>query len=288
MTIRTDSRDAGRRRPRSSSPGGPLVTVLLSAYAFIAVGPLLLMVSNSLRPSKDIYTDPVGLPIPPSFASYTLAWSKGNFSQYFVNSFVVTTASVLLTIAVAVPAAYAISRSRSRIVGAIEATFLSGLMLPVHLAILPLFYLMDSMRLVDNPVSLVLIYSTIGIPFSVFVLTAFFRQLPMELEEAAQIDGAGSFRRFLTIMVPLVRPAIATVAIFRFVPIWNDFLFPLVLMRSTSHYTLPVGLTSFFGQYQTDWSALFAGLVIATLPLVVLFLLATRQIISGLTAGMSK
>ncbi|GAA3931860.1 carbohydrate ABC transporter permease [Microbacterium soli] len=286
MTASAPASAIRRRQPFSA--GRLTVTILLSLYAFVAIGPLLLMVSNSLRPSRGIYTDPVGLPIPPTFASYQLAWTKGNFSQYFLNSFTVTTCSVLLTIIVAVPAAYAIARSTSKIVGTIEAVFISGLMLPVHLAILPLFYLMDSLRLVDNPVSLVFIYSALGIPFSIFILTSFFRQLPIELEEASELDGAGPFRRFVSVMLPLVRPAIATVAIFRFVPIWNDFLFPLVLMRSPQHYTLPVGLTSFFGQYQTDWSALFAGLVIATIPLVVLFLLATKQIISGLTAGMSK
>jgi raffinose/stachyose/melibiose transport system permease protein len=119
-------------------------------------------------------------------------------------------------------------------------------------------------------------------------MVAFFRQLPEELEEASVIDGAGAFRRFWYIMVPLVRPAIAAIAIFRFVPVWNDFLYPLVLLRSNSHYTLPVGLASFFGQYQTDWSLLFAGLVIATIPLIALFLLASKQVIAGLTAGMGK
>jgi raffinose/stachyose/melibiose transport system permease protein len=122
----------------------------------------------------------------------------------------------------------------------------------------------------------------------VFVLAAFFRSLPRELEEAARIDGAGEFRIFTRVMVPLVKPAIATVVVFRFVPLWNDFFFPLVLLRTTSKYTLPVGLTQFFGEYLTNWSALFAGLTIATLPLVILFVVATRQIVEGLTAGLSK
>jgi raffinose/stachyose/melibiose transport system permease protein len=122
----------------------------------------------------------------------------------------------------------------------------------------------------------------------VFVLAAFFRSLPRELEEAARIDGAGEFRIFTRVMVPLVKPAIATVVVFRFVPLWNDFFFPLVLLRTTSKYTLPVGLTQFFGEYLTNWSALFAGLTIATLPLVILFVVATRKIVEGLTAGLSK
>jgi len=166
--------------------------------------------------------------------------------------------------------------------------FISGLMLPIHLAILPIFYLLDGFGLVDSRLGLALVYAASGVPFSIFVLTTFFRQLPPELEEAARIDGANSWQMFVRIMVPMVRPAVATVVVFRFVPIWNDFLFPLVLLRSRENYTVPVGLTTFFGEYATDWSSLFAGLVIATVPLIILFLVATKQIVAGLTAGMSK
>jgi raffinose/stachyose/melibiose transport system permease protein len=217
-----------------------------------------------------------------------MAWNQANFSGYFLNSIMVTVGAVVISTVVAVLASYAFARSRSRILGVIESVFLSGLMLPIHLAILPVFYLLDGFGMVDSLLGITLVYAAAGIPFSVFVMTAFFRQLPLELEEAAILDGAGPFKRFLFVMVPLVRPAIATVAVFRFVPVWNDFLYPLVLLRSKSNYTLPVGLTSFFGQYQTNWSALFAGLVIATVPLVALFLLATKQIVAGLTAGMGK
>jgi raffinose/stachyose/melibiose transport system permease protein len=170
----------------------------------------------------------------------------------------------------------------------LTAYFLSGLMLPIRLGIVPIFYLLSSFGMQDSRVGLVLIYAASGIPFSVFVLSAFFRGLPRELEEAARIDGAGEFRIFTRVMVPLVKPAIATVVVFRFVPLWNDFFFPLVLLRTSSKYTLPVGLTQFFGEYQTNWSALFAGLTIAVLPLIILFVVATKQIVEGLTAGMSK
>ena len=142
--------------------------------------------------------------------------------------------------------------------------------------------------LISNLWGLILVYSALSIPFSSFILAAFFRQLPIDLEEAARIDGAGYFRTFFSILLPLVRPAIATVIVFRFVPIWNDFFYPLMLMRDRAVYTLPVGLTRFFGEYQTDWATLFAGLTIATIPLVILFVVASKQLISGLTAGMSK
>jgi raffinose/stachyose/melibiose transport system permease protein len=170
----------------------------------------------------------------------------------------------------------------------LSAYFLSGLMLPIRLGILPIFYLLGNLHMIDSRLGLILVYAASGIPFSVFILAAIFGGLPHEIEEAARIDGAGEFRIFLNVMVPLVRAAIATVVVFRFVPLWADFFFPLVLLRTTSKYTLPVGLTQFFGEYLTSWSALFAGLVIATVPLVMLFLVATKQIVAGLTAGMSR
>ncbi|MGO4362610.1 carbohydrate ABC transporter permease [Terrabacter sp. RAF57] len=278
-----------RRPPRVNRPvGGAGASVLLWGYAALALVPLLLMVSNSFRTNADLITDPLGLPAPPTTASYVEAWTTGNFATYFGNSLLVTVGAVAISTAVATMAAYALARGRARIFRWLEALFLSGLMLPIHLAILPIFYLFDGLGLIDSRLGLMLMYAASGIPFSIFVLTTFFRQLPEELEEAAALDGASSWQTFWRIMVPLVRPALATVAVFRFVPIWNDFLFPLVLLRSEDKYTLPVGLTSFFGENATNYSAVFAGLVITTVPLIVLFLVATKQIVAGLTAGMAK
>jgi raffinose/stachyose/melibiose transport system permease protein len=200
----------------------------------------------------------------------------------------VTFAAVALGTAVSVLAAYPLARYRLRGATFLSAYFLSGLMLPIRLGILPVFYLLGSLGLVDQHLGLILVYAASGIPFSVFVLTGFFRGLPADLEEAARIDGAGELRVFARVMLPLVRPALATVVVFQVVPLWNDFIYPLVLLRTTEKATLPVGLTTFFGEFQVDWSTLFAGLVLATIPLVVLFLVATRQIVAGLVAGMGK
>jgi raffinose/stachyose/melibiose transport system permease protein len=185
-------------------------------------------------------------------------------------------------------AAYALARYDFRGNGVLTAYFIAGLTLPIELAVVPIFYLLGSFGMVDSRFGLMLVYAATGVPFSVFILAAFFRGLPRDLEEAARLDGAGEFRIFLRVMLPLVKPALATVAIFQFVQLWNGFFFPLILLRSTDKYTLPVGLTNFFGEYQTNWGAVFAGLVITTLPLVVLFLFLTRQIVSGLVAGMGK
>ncbi|MFV0405385.1 MAG: carbohydrate ABC transporter permease [Propioniciclava sp.] len=279
---------SGRRTGGRSRGVRLLVGIILWGYALFSVVPLLLMLTNSVRTNRELATQPLGLPLVPDFSSYQRAWIEASFATYFWNSLVVTVCSVVLATAVSLLAAYALARSKSRAMGMIESLFVSGLMMPVFLMIVPIFYLLDSLGLVSTLPGLILVYTAVSIPFMVFVLGAFLRQLPGEVEEAARIDGAGSLRTFWSIIVPLVRPAIATVVIFRFVPIWNDFFYPLILIRQPAKYTLPVGLTSFFGEYQTDWSTLFAGLVIATLPLIVLFLVATKQIVAGLTSGIGK
>jgi raffinose/stachyose/melibiose transport system permease protein len=245
------------------------------------------MALGSLRTERQLADKPIGLPLHPAFENYAKAWSEGGFSSYFVNSIVVTVGSVVLGTAVAVLAAYPLARYRFRGRGVLTAYFLAGLMLPIRLGIVPVFYLLNSIGLIDSRIGLICVYAASGVPFAIFVLTAFFRALPMELEEAARIDGAGELRIFAQIMVPMVRPALTTVALFQFIPLWNDFFFPLVLVEDDK-YTLPVGLTRFVAEFEAAHAELYAGLVITTIPLVLLFLLATKQIVAGLTAGMTK
>ncbi|MCB9452526.1 MAG: carbohydrate ABC transporter permease [Anaerolineaceae bacterium] len=261
---------------------------ILLVYAAVVLIPMFIVVSNTMRPTREIYREPVALPSTINFDSYAKAWGEADFSRYFMNSLVITVSSVTLATVVASLAGYILGRYDFRGSRFFSSFFVAGLTLPFRLAIVPLFLLLNSLGLIDNRIGIILVYAATGIPFSVFILSAFFRQLPMELSEAARIDGANEFTIFSRVMLPLVRPALATVAIFQFVPLWNDFFFPLILLRSTDKWTLPVGMTRFFGEFQTDWSTLFAGLVITTLPLVVLFLSATEQIISGLTAGVRK
>ncbi|MCO6005938.1 carbohydrate ABC transporter permease [Actinoallomurus purpureus] len=281
---------AGTSR-RRSRVGGVASVILLWTYALAALAPLVIMAFNSLRTEQDLANKPLGLPLHPAFQNYAHAWSEGNFSTYFLNSVVITVSSVLLGTGVSVFAAYPLGRYRFRGRGALSSYFLAGLMLPIRLGAVPVFYLVNSLTQalpgVDGRFWLICVYAGSGVPFSVFVLTAFFRQLPMELEEAARIDGAGELRIFARIMVPMVRPALTTVALFQFIPLWNDFFFPLVLLKD-DQYTLPTGLTRFFAEFEAAHAQLSAGLVITTIPLVVLFLVATKQIVAGLTAGMTK
>ncbi|MFL6051571.1 MAG: carbohydrate ABC transporter permease [Actinoallomurus sp.] len=294
-TLTVNERAAVAARPRTPRRrirvGGAASAILLWVYALAALAPLIIMAFNSLRTEQDLANQPLGLPLHPAFENYAHAWSEGNFSTYFVNSVVITVSAVVLGTGVSVLAAYPLGRYRFRGRGALSSYFLAGLMLPIRLGAVPVFYLVNSFTQalpgVDARFWLICVYAGSGVPFSVFVLTAFFRQLPMELEEAARIDGAGELRIFARIMVPMVRPALTTVALFQFIPLWNDFFFPLVLLKD-DQWTLPTGLTRFFGEFEAAHAQLSAGLVITTIPLVVLFLVATKQIVAGLTAGMSK
>lgn len=264
------------------------VYAVLTLYAVVAFGPILLVLIGSLRPSADIIRDPIGFPTAVDFSNYVRAWNSASLGTYFVNSILVTVCSVALCVVVSVAAAFILTRRIFRGRGFLAAFFVAGLMVPAKLGLLPVFYMFQAGGLIDSPVGLVLLYAAGGIPFTVFVLMGFMRGLPYELEEAARLDGANDGRIFLSVIVPLVRPAIAVVTIFQFAPTWNDFFYPLVLLRDPAKYTIPVGLTRFFGEYSADRGTLFAGLVIALLPLAVVFAFASRQIMSGLTAGISK
>ncbi|KAB1161846.1 carbohydrate ABC transporter permease [Micromonospora sp. DT178] len=274
-----------RQRSLLRTAGGQFV---LWAYAAIAFGPLLLVLIGSLRSNAEILQAPVGLPSSFDLSNYTRAWQTASISTYFVNSLTVTCASVALCVSVSAMAAYALSRWKFRGRALLAAFFLSGLMIPAKLGLLPVFYMFQSMGLIDSRIGLVLLYAASGIPFSIFVIMGFMRGLPGELEEAARIDGAHEGRLFVSVVLPLMRPALAVATVFQFAPTWNDFFYPLVLLRSGDKYTVPVGLTRFFGEFAADRGTLFAGLVIALVPLAVVFALATKQIVAGLTAGMSR
>lgn len=289
--LRRNAVTPGAPRPRAhhASTGSRMVMYgLLFAYAAVAIGPLLFILIGSLRTTPEILSDPLGLPEAPKLNNYGIAWEQANLSTYLWNSLIVTVAAVALCATVSTLAAYVLARMTFWGRGILGTFFLSGLMLPFQLATVPIYHLLASVGLVNSRLGLVLVYAATGLPLAVFILAAFFRQLPGELEEAARLDGAGEIRLFFSVMLPLVRPALTTVAAITFVLQWNDFFFPLVLMRSEEKFTVTVGLTSFFGQYSTDVGPLFAGLVLAILPLLLLFSVAFRQIISGLLVGASK
>ena len=279
-----------RRPPRVNRPvGGAGAGVLLWGYAALALVPLLLMVSNSFRTNADLITDPLGLPTPPTTASYVEAWTTGNFATYFGNSLAVTVGAVAISTSVATMAAYALARGRSRIFRWLESLFLSGLMLPIHLAILPIFYLFDGLGLIDSRLGLTLMYASSGIPFSIFVLTTFFRQLPEELEEAAALDGASPWQTFWRVMVPLAKPGIIALAVFTTLWSWNDLIWPLIVTSDQDKMTLSVGLAVLAGGlHHINYPVLMAGALLATLPMLLTFIILQRQFIQGIAFSGTK
>lgn len=268
---------------------GSPIQLLLIGYAVLVVYPLLIMVASSLKTTGEIFANPLSL-IPESIrlGNYAEAWNQANFGTYFRNSMFVGVVSVLLILFFGSMAAYVLARFSFPGNRAIYLLFLAGFMIPVRLAIVPLFIMMRDLHLLDTLWSLILVYIASGMPFTVFLLVNFFRHIPRDLEDAAVLDGAGPFQVYHQIMLPLVRPALATVGLFHFLNVWNDFFFPLIFIRSENLRTVPLGVSTFFGEYTNDWALLFAALSISIVPVIVIYLLASKQFIAGLTSGAIK
>ncbi len=264
------------------------IYLFLIALSLVFLYPVVLMVLSSFKSTPEMFRNPFGLPESWSLSTFVEVWRRASFGTYLRNSLLVTGASAALLLACAAPAAYALARYRFRVRGLLFLFFLAGIMVPIRLGILPLYILMRELNLLDNPLSLVLVYSASGMPMAVFLLSTFFRNLPRELEDAGRIDGASETQIFWRIMLPLVRPGLATVVIVNVVPWWNDFFFPLLFIQSDTWKTIPLGMQIFFGQHMTNWSLVFSGMVLASLPLLIIYLLMSRQFIAGLTAGAVK
>lgn len=282
------SRSDGRTRQRSVALKTGAIQALLAVNGFIMVYPLVVMVMSSFKTNAEIFTSPFALPHSLSLANAHKIWADTNFVRYLANSIGITSASILLILVFSTMAAYAIARYEYRLNGAILMFFVSGMTVPLKLAIIPLFLQLDALHLIDTYAGLVLVYVAMGIPSAVFIMTGFLRSLPRELEESARMDGAGEARIMVSIMLPLARPALVIVAIQNAVPIWNDFFFPLILITSDERKTLPQGLTTFVGEFVTDWGVLFTGLTLAALPIMILYIALSRQFIAGITQGAVK
>jgi len=272
----------------SATRWSPIVQVVLFANAVLVLAPMVIMGLSAFKTTQEIFQNPVGLPASWRLDNFSRVWVQAHFAQYFRNSVVVTVASVVIILALGAMAVYALGRFRFKVNDLLYLYFLSGLMLPIRLGIIPLFILMRDLGLLNTHWALILIYAASGLPSAVFILTGFFRTLPSDLDSAARIDGAGEWLIFRRIMLPLVRPAVVIVAIYNLIPVWNDFFFPLVFIQSDRLKTLPLGMTAFFGQYYTDWATLFAGLTLAALPVIALYVLLSQHFIRGLTAGAVK
>jgi raffinose/stachyose/melibiose transport system permease protein len=265
-----------------------LIQIILIGNTIVILYPIVVMGLMAFKSTREIFRNPFGLPDTWNIANFIRVWEQTNFPLYFRNSFVVTGGAVLLILILGVMASYALARYTFRGNELLYLFFLSGLMLPLKLAVIPLFMQFRDMGLLNSHLGLICIYAAEGLPSAVFILTGFLRTLPADLENAARIDGANEPQILWSVMLPLIRPALVIVAIYNLVPIWNDFFFPLVFIQRESLKTLPLGLTVFMGQYSTDWAVLFAGLTVAALPVIILYVFLSQQFIRGLTAGAMK
>lgn len=271
-----------------------LYTVLLT-YLVLVVFPMVWLLYTSLKEDGQIFLNPFALPQADNLRwdNFARAWNGAHFSTYFLNSVLVTGASVLATLAFGSMAAYALAKMRVPGGQIVYLVFLAGLMLPIQLAVVPLFFQMRDLGLLGSRSGLIVVYTATSLPFAIFVLTAFFRALPKSLQEAARIDGCGEIRAFWSIMLPLARPGVVTVAIFTVLGVWNEYFLAFMFLSGEGGEgarTLPLGLAdiAIASQYRSDWGVAFAGLVLVTIPSLIFYLFLQRHIIKGITSGAVK
>jgi|YelNatPaOPRAMG01_1025707.scaffolds.fasta_scaffold16586_3 raffinose/stachyose/melibiose transport system permease protein len=265
-----------------------LIQFLFVVYAVIIFYPLFNMIVSSFKTTREILRFPFSLPGKLDFGNYRTLWIDKGFSRFFFNSIWITLVSMIFVLFFGSMAAYGVSRYQYRLRTFVYLLFLSGIMLPLKAAIIPLFLLMKNLGFIDKPVSIILIYIAMGLPSTIFILSGFMKTIPKDLEYAARIDGCSDWMIYRRVIMPVVAPAIALVSIYNAVPIWNDFFFPLVFIQNPKWKTLPLGLTTFFGQHSTDWSLLFTALTIAILPVLILYIFMAKYFIKGMTTGAVK
>lgn len=262
----------------------------LILYTLIALFPVLLIVMNSFKSRKAIFASPLALPGPDSFdlIGYTTVLKQGDFLGYFVNSLLVTGGSLAGVLVFGAMAAFALSEYRFRL-NTLTGLYLAlGIMIPIRLGTIGILQLMVATNLVNTLWALILVYTAQGLPLAVFILSEFMRTVSDDLKNAGRIDGLSEYRIFFRLVLPLVRPAMATVAVFTMIPIWNDLWFPLILAPSEETKTVTLGAQVFIGQFVTNWNAVLAALSLAIVPVLVLYLVFSKSLIRGITSGAVK
>ncbi|WP_193103409.1 carbohydrate ABC transporter permease [Brachybacterium sp. FME24] len=286
-----------RRGPSGRNTDGAgyatLHHVILSIWALLVILPLLWTIYTSFKTSQEILTDPFGLPATPQLENYTRAWSEARIGDYFLNTLIVVGSGLVIVMLLGAMCAYILARFRFPGNRAIYFGMVAGLTFPIFLAVVPLFFVLRNMGLLEGRLGLIgvtLSYVAFALPFTVFFLHSFFAGLPDEISEAAEIDGAGDFRTFFHVMLPMAKPGLASVAIFNFLGMWNQYLLPLVLNTERGNYVLAQGLVNLQAQqgYQVDWGGMFASVVITVIPVIVVYVIFQRQLQGGVGPSTNK
>ncbi len=263
---------------------------LLGLWAVMVIFPFLWMIMTSFKTDADILFSPWKIPGSPQWNNFARAWNEARVGRYFVNTLIVLAGSLTGTLLISSMAAYVLSRFTFPGRQFLFYLFIAGMMFPVFLALVPLFFLVDDLQLLGTYQGLMLVYIAYSLPFTIFFMTGFFKTLPSEVAEAAIVDGAGQYQVFFQIMLPMAKPGLIAMGIFNFLGQWNQYLLPLVLMPDENKYLLSQGLAFLAIQqgYGNDYGALFAAMVITMVPTLVVYILFQRRLEAGLTAGALK
>jgi raffinose/stachyose/melibiose transport system permease protein len=278
-----------RRTPWTRARSGRLALEILVLFLCLAwLSPFYLLAINTFKSMREITTSPVSLPETFSFDAYTRAWKDANLGSYYKNSLIISAISVTLSVSISSMAAYAFSRLRFPGKQPLFFFLLAGVMLPLQIALVPLYRLLNGLNLLSTYPGMIALYVAFTIPFGVFILTGFFRSIPVEIEEAAHIDGCGWFQSYWRIVMPLAAPGLVTMVILEFIWFWNEYLVAITMIQKEAVRTVTIGVMLMANTYQLDFSLLTAGIVIAVVPPILVFIFFQKYLIRGLTAGAIK
>ncbi|MCM3289421.1 carbohydrate ABC transporter permease [Paenibacillus sp. MER 180] len=279
-------------RKRSYMMVRALMYALLGIWTVLVIYPLLWSILGSFKTNQQFLLNaPWSLPEWPfEWANFTTVWNNYHLGTYFMNSLIVTVVSTVLALLLSSTTSYIIARFPFRGSIALYNLYLSSMMIPLILGLIPLFFLLSNLHLDNSLLGLILVYTVTNLPFGVFVLVGFFRSMPKELDEAASIDGSSHYGVFFRIMLPLAKPGLISVGMMNVLNIWNEYIIGTVLVNDPEKYTIPVGIAIMQAemQYRTEWGPLFAGLLLSIIPVLVLYMIFQKQITSGMMAGAIK
>lgn len=263
---------------------------VLIGWTVLALFPLVLIIINSLKTRKAIFGDPLGLPTGEALTwdGYESVLTNSDFPMFFGNSLIVTCVSLLLILLLGAMAAHALSEYRFKGNTFMGLYLILGIMVPIRLGTVALLQLFVDLGLTNTLTALILVYTAQGLPVAIFIFTEFLRSVSREIKDSARIDGLSEYRIFFEVVIPLVRPVIATVAVFSMIPIWNDLWFPLILSPGEETRTVTLGVQQFIGQYTVKWGSVLAALSVAIVPVLIMYVIFSRQLIRGITAGAVK
>lgn len=274
--------------PARRAAGKTVKWVLLLFFALYTLFPLLWLLLTSLKTNKEYIASPFSFPAVLQIGNFVNAWTAANLGRMIVNSILVSFLATFLNVLMASMASYALARFRFRMREAVFALFAAGIMVPLNAMMVPYFTIFSKVGLVDSLAALIILYAAINLPISTVIIRGFMDDFPVEVEEAAYVDGCGFYGRFFRMVLPLSKTGIVTAATFAFLTCWNEFVYANLLTSSPENKTIQIGIRYFTNQFSTDYVSMYAAIVIAIIPSILIYMLFQEQIIAGLTAGAVK